>query len=51
MKILMLKLKGSMRVSHFTLEVDLDFKSTREVKNFIDWAERLRNFHPPQKDS
>jgi len=44
-----LKLKGSMRVSHFILEVDSDFKSPEDVEKFIEWAERLRIFHPPQK--
>ena len=45
-----LRLKGSMRVSHFTLEVDLSFKNTREVEYFIDWTERLRLFHEPVRE-
>ena len=47
----MLKLKGSMQVSHFALEVDSEFKSPGDVEKFIEWAERLRIFHPPNKDS
>ncbi len=43
----MLKLKGSMQVSHFKLEVDSEFKSTGDVETFIEWAERLKTFHPP----
>lgn len=42
-----LRLKGSMKVSHFTLEVDLSFKNTGEVDWFIRWADRLRRFNPP----
>jgi len=45
----MLKLKGSMRVSHFTLEVDSEFKSPGDIEKFIEWAEKLRIFHPPNK--
>ena len=40
-----------MRVSHFTLEVELEFESTTELEKFIKWVESLRNFHPPQKES
>lgn len=47
----MLRLKGSMQVSHFTLEVDSEFKRPDDVEKFIEWAEKLRNFHPPLKDS
>ena len=43
----MLKLKGSMQVSHFTLEVDSEFKSTGDIEKFIEWAKKLRVFHPP----
>ena len=45
----MLKLKGSMQVSHFTLEVDSEFKSPSDIEEFIEWAEKLRIFHPPNK--
>ena len=45
-----LRLKGSMDVSYFTLEVDATFKDTQEVQKFIEWAERLRRFHVPRRD-
>lgn len=45
-----LRLKGSMKVSHFTLEIDLSFKSPGEVDWFIKWAEKLRRFHSPVRD-
>ena len=45
-----LRLKGSMDVSYFTLEVDVTFKDPKEVENFIDWAETLRRFRGPKRD-
>ena len=45
-----LRLKGSMKVSHFILEVDLSFKNTGEVDWFINWAERIRRFHSPVRE-
>lgn len=49
MKWQILRLKGSMQVSHFTLEVDSEFKSPGDIEKFIEWAEKLRIFHPPNK--
>lgn len=45
-----LRLKGSMRVAHFTLEVDVSLKNTADVDWFIRWADRLRRFNPPVRD-
>lgn len=40
-----LRLKGSMKLSHFTLEIDLGFKDINEVERFINWTERMQCFH------
>jgi len=46
----MIKLKGSVKIYFFTLEVDSDFKNVGEVEQFIEWVERMRRFHAPQKE-
>ena len=44
----MLRLKGSTRVSYFTLEVDIEFKNTSEVENFLSWFDRTSMRYPPR---
>lgn len=44
-----LRLKGSMPVSYFTLEVDAEFKTPEDVEKFIEWCERMIRFHSPRR--
>lgn len=45
-----LRLKGSMDVYFFTLEVDAEFKALADVEKFIEYCERLRRFHGSRRD-
>ena len=42
----MLRIKGTPRVSYFTLEVDMEFKNTNEVESFLSWFESTLNRYP-----
>ena len=43
----MLRIKGTTRVSYFTLEVDMEFKNTNEVETFLSWFDLTKMKYPP----
>jgi len=40
-----LRLKGSVELTCFTLEVDIDFDDCNELEKFLEWTEKMRILH------
>ncbi len=45
----MLRLKGTLPVSFFSLEVDIEFKNTGDVEFFLDWSNKVSKIYPAQR--
>lgn len=45
-----LRIHGSVRVSGFDLEIDVQCEGFDEVENTLSWVDRLKRWYPPSKE-